>query len=119
MSGDCAERRIVRSIVEEIALQRSIPAVFLLNAAGEATAWPAHAADGIPRALRPLIATYFSQDPAHRVDLTELVDAGGVQMTVRIVPYHAASGSQYALIVEPFVVRSRRARGSGELTTTS
>jgi hypothetical protein len=113
-----AKRRIVASIVADIALRRAVPDVFLLNAAGEAIAWPARS-QGVPRSLQPLVDMYFSQDAAHRVALTELVDIDRVQMQVRIVPYHGADASQYAMIVEPFVVRSRNAQGSGELTTTS
>ena len=115
--GD-AKRRIVASIIADIALRRAVPDVFLLNDAGEANAWPA-GSKGIPRSLQPLVDMYFSQDPAHRVTLTELVTIDGVQMQVRIVSYHGAEASQYAMTVAPFVVRARNAQGSGELTTTS
>ena len=113
-----AKRRIVASIVADIALRRAVPDVFLLNDAGEATAWPARS-QGIPRSIQPLVDMYFSQDAAHRVALTELVAIEGVHMQVRIVPYHGAPATQYAMIVEPFVVRSRNAQGSGELTATT
>ena len=110
---------IVESIVADIALRRSVPDVFLLNESGRPTAWPARIKRSFSPSLQPLIDMYFAQDRAHRMPLTELVDVDGVQMTVRIVPYHADPAGQYAMIVEPFVLRSRHVQGSGELTTTS
>ena len=111
--------RIIESIVADIALRRSVPDVFLLNGSGRVTAWPARSGSGLPPALRVLVDMYFAQDTAHRTALTELVDVDGVQMTVRIVPYHADTPGLYAMIVEPFALRSRHVHGSGELTTTS
>lgn len=113
-----AKRRIVTSIVADIAVRRAVPDVFVLNDAAEPIAWPARA-QGIPRSLQPLVDMYFSQDAAHRTSLTELIEVDGALMTVRIVPYHGTAESQYALMVEPFVVRSRNTQGSGELTTSS
>ena len=116
--GGDAKRRIVKSIVADIALRRAVPEVFLLNDAGEATAWPARST-GIPPNLRPLVDMYFAQDAEHRATLTELVDIDGVHMMVRIMPYRGGEAVQYAMVVEPFVVRARNAQGSGELTTSS
>ena len=110
---------VLESVVADIALRRSVPDVFLLNESGRPTAWPARSRSGLPPSLRALVDMYFAQDTAHRTALTEIVDVDGVRMTVRIVPHHVDTPGQYALIVEPFVLRSRHVHGSGELTTTS
>ena len=114
-----AKGGFVESVIADIALRRSVPDVFLLNESGRATAWPARSRSGLPPSLRALVDMYFAQDMRHRAALTEIVDVDGVQMTVRIVPHHVDTPGQYALIVEPFVLRSRHVHGSGELTTTS
>lgn len=112
------ERGIVETVVGDIAMRRAVPNVFLLDETGRLTAWPVGAPDGVPASLGPLIDMYFAQGAAHRGALTELVEIDGMQMSVRIIPYHVQSPSQYALIVEPFVVRTPHAQGSGELTAT-
>ncbi|MBV8299166.1 MAG: hypothetical protein JO083_06470 [Candidatus Eremiobacteraeota bacterium] len=97
--------RIVAAILEEIALRRTVPDVFLLDGAGRAVMWPARRAE-LPPALIPLVAMYFAQDATRRGVFSEILDAGGARLLVRIVPHGTAAGARYALTLEPFVVRS-------------
>ena len=111
-----ARRSIVETIVADIALRRAVPDVFLLDDAGKPVAWSAHTGSKLPPSLEALVDMYFAQDAAHRAALVELVDIDGTPTSVRIVPHHGEDATRYAVIVEPFVVRTRNVHGSGELT---
>lgn len=98
--------RIVRAVVADIAVRRTIPTVFLLDDEGRPTAWPARGAPELPPAYAPFVERYFAQPPPSRRVHSEVIDVDGVQTAVRIVPYHSAGASRYALIAERFVLRS-------------
>lgn len=97
--------RVVEAIVGDIALRRAVPGVFLLDETGTMLVGPAHTA--IPAGIVALIDMYLSGDSTRRTPFAEIVDLEGTRTTIRIVPFRSSGPARYALILAPFVVRSR------------
>lgn len=99
--------RIAEAIVADIALERVMPRVFLLDERGRPVAWPASGDNELPSGLVPLLDMYFAQEPARRKRFSEVVEIDRVKMTVRIMPYTARKVRLFALLLERFALRSR------------
>ena len=115
-----ASRRIVDAIVREVAVRRGYPRFYLLDECGRIVAWPASGQGTIDSVLQALLDLYFSQAPAERGILSELVQLEAQLHSVQVVPYgrprrHGAH-PRYALIVDRFAARSRDRSVSGELS---
>jgi len=107
--------RIAEAIVADVALQRAVPRVFLLDDHGRPVAWPSSGDSRLPSGLAPLLDMYFAQEPARRERFCELVDIDGAKMTIRIMPYGRREVRLFALVLERFALRSRQS-GTRKLT---
>ncbi len=108
--------RIAEAIVADIALRRAVPRVFLLDERGRTVAWPSSGDSALPPDLEPLLDMYFAQEPGRRERFSELVTIDGATMTIRIMPYDGLEVRLFALMLEPFALRSRSS-GAGKLSS--
>ena len=106
LSRSTTVHRIIEAVVTGITGERSAPCVFLLDEDGQPTAWPAGPREAMPAGLTRVLRAYFAQSAPLRGIFTDLVEIGGTQMSVRIVPYRAAGANRYALTVERFAMRA-------------
>jgi hypothetical protein len=105
-SRSATVHRIIEAVVTGITGERSAPYVFLLDEDGRPTAWPAGPREAMPPELARVLQAYFAKSAQLRGIFTELVQIGGMRMSVRIIPYHAAGANRYALTVERFATRA-------------
>jgi hypothetical protein len=98
-------RSIVSTIVGEVATRRAVGRVFVLDEAGHVVLW-SRSAKAFPEELQPLVAMYFAQALAGRTRFTEVLNVSGATAWVRIVPLFGQARTVYALLVEPFAIRT-------------
>jgi hypothetical protein len=101
-----ALRRIVETVIGEVVLRRASSKVFVLDGAGHLIAWPAGGPTSVPSNLAPFVDTYFAQPESSRAAFAELSADEGSRVVVRIMADGSPESGRYALIVEPFAVRS-------------
>lgn len=92
-----------------IVARRSVPRVFLVDAAGELLAWSIRSAGSLEPEVQIVVRRYVS-GPGGRFEGVELVRTGDQHLAVRILPQHDASVRTFAVIVERFALRDESTR---------